>query len=70
MHLLNTFFGRKAAKAAGVLKQLDDLKHDIKRRNDSLDHGPAGHAHGEQGLRLGDWIAIDREIQVVAKRAA
>jgi hypothetical protein len=63
VHFKNPF--RHESKTA-YINRLEDLKDDIKRRNDRFDRGPVDFLAEQQDLAPSDWLAMAREAEPVA----
>ena len=66
MHLLKSLFGRETQKKEAYLNRLEDLKDDIRRRNDLFDRGPVEGSRGYQDMGQGQWMGIAQDMQAVA----
>ena len=67
MGLFKSLFKREAAAKEAYLNRLEDLKDDIRNRNDQFGRGPIDHLNGQKDLAPEEWLAIARDIEPEAE---
>jgi hypothetical protein len=63
-------FGHRDESKEAYLNRLEDLKDDIKRRNDRFERGPVESSPERPDLKPGEWIALAQDMAAIARPEA